>query len=90
MVLCKYLYSIFVLIHRNLIMMIDVNQSPVLFRHTNKTNQHLNILANLRANSLLCRPTLILYVPRSRLTKKRHDKLGLTFVQEEFNICRRE
>ena len=44
-------------------MMIDINQSyPVLCPDTNKTNYHLNILTNLWANSLLCRPTLIGYV----------------------------
>ena len=32
--------------------------------------EHLNILANLWANSLLCRPTLIRYVPWLRLIKK--------------------
>ena len=58
------------LIHRNLIMMIDVNQSPVLCPQTNKTIKHLNILANLGANSLICRPTLICYTPQSRLIKK--------------------
>ena len=58
------------LIHHNLIMMIDINQSPVLCPHTNKTNYHLNILANLRGNSLVCRRTLIRYVPRSKLIKK--------------------
>ena len=42
--------------------MIDNNQTPALCPHTNKTNQYLNILANLWANSLLCRPTLICYV----------------------------
>ena len=31
----KFLCSIFLLIHRNLIMMIDVNQSPVLWPHAN-------------------------------------------------------
>ena len=51
------------LIHRNVIMMTDINQSPVLCPHANKTSQHLNILANLQANSLLYRPTLIRYVP---------------------------
>ena len=58
------------LIHHNLIMMLDINQSPFLCPHTNKTNYHPNILANLQANSLLCRPTLIGYVPRSRLITK--------------------
>ena len=58
------------LIHRNLIMVIDINQSPVLCPHANKTNEHLNILANLRANSLLCRLTLIRYVLQLRLIKK--------------------
>ena len=48
----------------------NVNQNPVLCPLINKTNEQLNILANLRANSLLCRPTLIHYVPRSRLIKK--------------------
>ena len=66
MLLC----SIFMLIHQDLIMMIDINQSSALCSHTNKTNKHLNILANLQANSLLCRPTLIHYVLRSRLIKK--------------------
>ena len=66
MLLC----SIFVLIHHNLIMMIDINQSTVLCPHTNKTNKHLNILTNLWSNSLLCRPTLIRYVLRSKLIKK--------------------
>ena len=28
----------FLFIHRNLIMMTDINKSPVLCRHTNKTN----------------------------------------------------
>ena len=28
--------------------MFDINQSPVLCPHTNKTNEHLNILANLQ------------------------------------------
>ena len=71
MLLSIYLYSslcsIFMLIHRNLIMMIDINQSPVLCPHTNKTNIQslniLNILVSLRVNSLLFRPTLICYVP---------------------------
>ena len=58
------------LVHRNLIMMIDINQSPVLCPHTNKRNYNLNILANPWANSLRCRPTLIRYVPQSRLIKK--------------------
>ena len=38
-------------------MMIDIKQSPVLCTHTNKAEYHLNILANLQPNSLLCRPT---------------------------------
>ena len=40
------------LIDSNLIMMIDINQSPVLCPHTNKTNYYLNILVNLKAKSL--------------------------------------
>ena len=47
----------------------NINQNPVLCPYTNKTNEHLNILANLQANSLLCRPTLIRNVPQSRLKK---------------------
>ena len=39
--------------------MIDINQSPALCPYTNKTNEHPNILPNLLANSLICRPTLI-------------------------------
>ena len=58
------------LIHCNLIMMIEINQGPVLCPHTNERNYHLNILANPWANSLLCRPTLICYVPQLRLIKK--------------------
>ena len=38
MLLCICLYPIFVVIHCNLIMMIDINQRPVLCPHTNKTN----------------------------------------------------
>ena len=49
--------------------MIDINQSPVLCCHANKKKQ-LNILTNLQANSLFCRPTLIGYVPQLRLIKK--------------------
>ena len=41
------------LIHRNLVMMIDIDQSPVLCPHANKTNLHFNILASFWANSLL-------------------------------------
>ena len=41
------------LIHCNLTMMTDINQSPVLSPHTNKTNFYLNILANLWAKSPL-------------------------------------
>ena len=52
MLLSIYVYSIFMLIHLNLIIMIDINQNPVLCSHTNK-NYHLNILNNPWANSLL-------------------------------------
>ena len=38
MLLCIYLNSIFMLIHRNLIMMIDINQNSVLHPHTNQIN----------------------------------------------------
>ena len=31
-------------------MMVDINQSPVLWPHANKTNLHLNIFANLWSN----------------------------------------
>ena len=33
-----YYYTIFMSIHHDLIMMTDINQSPVLCPHTNKTN----------------------------------------------------
>ena len=36
MLLCIYLCSVFMLIHRNLTMMIDINQNPVLCPHTNE------------------------------------------------------
>ena len=62
--------------------MIDIHQSPVLCRHTNKTNQHLNILANLRANSFLCRPTWISSVPRLRLINKIQGQ-----PWPQFSIC---
>ena len=70
--LCLKRYKIkrFMLIYHNLIM-IDINQSPVLCPHTYKTNYQLNILTNIQANSLLCRPTLIHYLLQSRLIKKR-------------------
>ena len=72
----------FLLIHRNLIMMIDINQGPVLCRHTNKTltSQYSR---QLLGNSLLCRPTLIryiAYVPYLRLIKRRDNKLGLNLL----------
>ena len=74
MLLCIYyiqfLCLIFMLIHRNLIMMIDINQIPVFCPHRNKRNQHLDILTNLWGNSLFCRPTLIQYVLQWRLIKK--------------------
>ena len=38
MLLCICSYSVFMLIHRNLIMMININWSPTLSPHTNKTN----------------------------------------------------
>ena len=58
----------FMLIHCNLIMMIDINQSPVLCPHTN----------NLQANSLLRKPTLIGYVLRSRAMHCDHKKDVMT------------
>ena len=59
----------FLFIHHYLIVIMDINQSPVLCPHTNERNTS-NILANLWANSLLCRPTLICYVQGSRLIQK--------------------
>ena len=70
------------LIHHNLIM-IDINQSPVLCPHTYKTNYQLNILTNIQANSLLCRPTLIHYLLQSRLIKKMQWQTWPFF----FEIC---
>ena len=58
----------------------NINHNPVLCPHTNKTNEHVNILANLRVDSLLCRPTLIHYVPQSRLIKKTRRQAWPQFI----------